>query len=108
MSIKRTILATVSIPELPGWESRIVLLEYPPNAAAPLHKHPRAGIDYIVEGEVTSQWEGKEVERYSVGETFIDPADDLHVRSENPSQDMWLRIVMSYVIKKGEPNVVSS
>ena len=84
----------------------MVLLEYPPGAAAPVHNHPRFGIGYVVEGQVISQWEGKEIEKYSAGETFIDPPDDIHVRSENPSQDNWLRFIASYVIKVGEPNVV--
>ena len=85
MSIKRTVLSTVPIPELPGWDACVFLLEYPPGAAAPLRTHPDAGIRYIVEGEVISLWEGKAVERYTAGETFIDSAD-LHVRSENPSK----------------------
>jgi len=104
--IKRTILQTLPIPELPGWESRLVLLEYPPGFAAPLHTHPRACTGYILEGNVASQWEGKEVEHYSAGDSFIDLGDDLHVRSENANADKWLRMINSYVIKVGEPNVV--
>lgn len=104
-SIKRTILQRLTIPNLPGWESRLVLLEYPPGFAAPLHTHPVAATGYIIEGVVASQWEGKEVEYYKAGDSFVDLGVDLHLRSENLSKTGWLRMVNSYVIKIGDPNV---
>jgi quercetin dioxygenase-like cupin family protein len=104
--IIRTILRTLPIPSLPDYESRLVLLEYPPGFAAPLHNHPVPCTGYIVEGEVASQWEGGEVEYYRKGDSFIDLGETMHVRSENVSKDGgWLRMVNSYVIKKGEANV---
>ena len=103
--IKRTILQTLPIPELPGWESRLVMLEYPPGVAAPLHRHPVAATGYIVEGDVISQWEGGEIERYTTGDSFIDLGTTLHPRSENESKTRPLRMLLSYVIKVGQPNV---
>ena len=105
-SIKRTILQSLPLPDRPGWESRLVLLEYPPGFAAPLHNHPVAATGYILEGSVLSQWEGKDVERYTAGESFIDLGETMHLRSENTSSSGWLRMINSYVIKVGEPNVV--
>jgi quercetin dioxygenase-like cupin family protein len=61
-SIIRTILQAFPIPNLPGYESRLVLLEYPPGVAAPVHSHPVAATGYILEGNVISQWEGGEIE----------------------------------------------
>jgi quercetin dioxygenase-like cupin family protein len=61
-SIIRTILQAVPIPDLPGYESRLVLLEYPPGVAAPVHSHPVAATGYIIEGNVISQWEEGEIE----------------------------------------------
>ena len=104
--VKRTVLQTVPIPELPGWESRLVMLEYPPGLAAPVHHHPVAATGFIVEGDVISQWDGGEVERYTVGDSFIDLGTTTHVRSENASETMPLKMVVSYVIKVGEPNVI--
>jgi quercetin dioxygenase-like cupin family protein len=105
-TIKRTILQAILIPALPGWESRMVLLEYPPGVAAPLHDHPVASTGYVIEGEVISQWEGGELERYKAGDSFVDHGEQRHIRSENVSgEGKWLRFVASYVIKVGEPNV---
>ncbi|KAH8900518.1 hypothetical protein GQ53DRAFT_815391 [Thozetella sp. PMI_491] len=104
-SIKRTILQTVPIPELPGWESRLVLLEYPPGVAAPVHTHPVAATGYVLEGKVASQWEGGELENYEAGDSFIDHGTQIHVRSDNISASSPLRMLLSYVIQTGQPNV---
>jgi quercetin dioxygenase-like cupin family protein len=106
MSIKRTILQTIPLTQLPGWESRLVLLEYPPGVAAPPHHHPVAATGYILEGDVISQWEGGEIETYTTGDSFIDHGVTLHPRSENANKDKPLKMLLSYVIKTGEPNVV--
>ncbi|KUJ16465.1 uncharacterized protein LY89DRAFT_782717 [Mollisia scopiformis] len=104
-SVKRTILQSLPIPEFPGWESRLVLFEYPPGVAAPVHNHPVAGTGFVLEGNVASQWEGKEVELYTKGDTFVDWGTTMHLRSENTSQTEWLKFIISYVIKVGQPNV---
>jgi quercetin dioxygenase-like cupin family protein len=104
--VKRTILQSLPIPELPGWESRLVLLEYPPGLAAPIHHHPVAATGFIVEGDVVSQWEGGEVERYTKGDSFIDLGTTVHLRSENTSKTKPLKMLTSYVIKIGESNVI--
>lgn len=106
MSIARTILQSLPIPQLPGWESRLVKLEYPPGVAAPLHNHPVAAVGYIVRGKVVSQWEGGSIETYTTGDAFVDLGEKLHIRSENVSKTEPLIMVLSYVIKVGEPNVV--
>lgn len=105
MAIQRTILQTIPIPELPGWESRLVLLEYPPGFAAPVHNHPVAATGYVLQGSVVSQWEGGEEEFYKAGDSFIDRGVHVHIRSENLSKTEPLKMLVSYVIKVGEPNV---
>jgi quercetin dioxygenase-like cupin family protein len=104
--VKRTVLQSLPIPELPGWESRLVLLEYPPGLGAPVHHHPVAATGYILEGDVISQWEGGEIEKYTKGDSFIDLGTTIHVRSENASKTKELKMLLSYVIRIGEPNVV--
>lgn len=105
MSVKRTILKAVPIPALPGYESRMVLLEYPPGCKGVLHTHPVTGINYVVEGDIISQWADGEPEHYTAGDTFLDHAEQLHVRTDNASGEKPLRIVVNYVIPVGEPNV---
>ena len=56
-SVKRTVLQAIPIPALPDWEHRMVLLEYPAGVVAPVHHHPIAGPNYVVQGSILSQWE---------------------------------------------------
>jgi quercetin dioxygenase-like cupin family protein len=106
-TVKRTVLQAIPIPALPGWEHRMVLLEYPPGAAAPTHHHPIAGPNYVIQGSILSQWDGDaEPQVFHAGDSFIDYADLLHARAENVSQTEGLKIVACYVVKVGEPNVV--
>lgn len=104
-TIHRTILNAIPIPELPGWESRLVIVEYEPGAKAPEHTHPVAATGYVLEGDVISLWENGEVERYSQGDSFIDHGVRLHLRSDNPSTTKPLKMLFSYVIRVGQPNV---
>jgi quercetin dioxygenase-like cupin family protein len=99
-------MQTVPISSLPGLESRLVLLEYPPGVAAPIHSHPVPTTGYVLEGDVISQWEGGEIEMYSKGDSFVDLGETMHLRSENSSQEKWLRMVLCYVIRVGEANVI--
>jgi len=105
MAIQRTVLQTIPIPELPGWESRLVLLEYPPGFSAPIHDHPVSATGFVLQGKVISQWQGGVDETYSSGDSFIDHGERTHIRSENANRTEPLKMLMSYVIKAGEPNV---
>ena len=105
MSIKRTILQRLPIPGLPGYESRLVRLDYPPGCKAPLHTHPVSATGIVLEGDVESQWDGGDVERYTAGDSFVDHGMRLHVRSDNVNPDRPLVMLLSYVIRVDQPNV---
>lgn len=107
-SVKRTVLRSFPLEQFPGWESRLVLLEFEPGVIGPPHTHPVQGLAYVLKGSVTSQFEGSEVEVYHEGETMIDLADTAHVAAGNASKTEQLKLLVSYVIKIGQPNVVMS
>lgn len=70
------------------------------------HTHPVAATGYVVSGHHVSQWEGGEVERYGTGDSFVDRGEVLHTKADNASETEPLVMLVSYVIKIGEPNVV--
>jgi len=104
MSVKRTIIASTPIPILPGYENRLVRLEFPPGVQGAVHSHPVIGLGYVVAGEHYSQWEGGEMEYYKAGDMMIDRALEKHVHTSNPSKTEPLVFILSYIIKIGEPN----
>ena len=105
MSIKRTILQRLPIAELPGYESRLVRLDYPPGCKAPLHTHPVSATGIVLEGDVVSQWEGGDLEHHTAGDSFVDHGTKLHIRSDNANADRPLVMILSYVIRVDQPNV---
>lgn len=107
MEVKRTTIASIPIDVLPGYENRLIKLEFPPGIVGGPHTHPEVGIGYIVSGEHNSQWEGEEMEYCKAGDVVIDRALETHVYTSNPSKTEPLIIIMSYIIKIGDPNYVA-
>lgn len=67
MSVTRTILQCFPIPEFPGYESRLVKLEFPPGVAGQIHTHPLEGSNYVVESAIREQWEDGMEEAHKAG-----------------------------------------
>ena len=62
--------------EVPGTdlEMRVLLVTYPPGAAAPVHHHPVVGINYILEGTAETAFDNDPPRTYKAGESFQDLA----------------------------------
>ena len=105
MEITRKLLQTSLISELPGWETRLFLIEYPPGADASGHSHPVVGLGYVLEGSVVSAFDDDEPETFTAGQSFMDLAS-FHRISRNGSDTEPLRFLIAYTVKTGEPNTV--
>jgi quercetin dioxygenase-like cupin family protein len=103
--IKRTLLQTSPIPDVPGWETRLFLVEYPPGADVSGHSHPVVGLGYVLEGSVVSAFDDDKPETFVAGQSFIDAAS-FHCVSRNGSDTEPLRFLIAYAVKTGEPNTV--
>src|SRR6266700_1073577 len=47
----------------------LILAEFPPGAQSRAHTHPSVEINYILSGQVDSQYEGEPVKHYKAGDT---------------------------------------
>lgn len=103
--IKRTLLQTSPIAEMPGWETRLFLVEHPPGADASGHSHPVVGLGYVLEGSVVSAFDDNQPETFAAGQSFKDAAS-FHRVSRNGSETERLRFLIAYAVKTGEPNTV--
>jgi quercetin dioxygenase-like cupin family protein len=103
--IKRMLLQISPIADVPGWETRLFLIEYPPGADASGHSHPVVGLGYVLEGSVISAFDDDELETFVAGQSFTDAAS-FHRISRNGSSTEWLRFLIAYAVKAGEPNTV--
>jgi quercetin dioxygenase-like cupin family protein len=107
VAISRTLLLRRDLPNLPGWETRLYLIEYPPGAAAPVHRHPVEGLGYVVSGRFESAFEGEHPMLVKAGESFVERAHVAHTLFRNPDPLRPLTFVIAFVAARGAPVVVT-
>jgi quercetin dioxygenase-like cupin family protein len=100
--IRRTLLESRSAVGLPGWETRLYLVEYGPGAVATLHIHPAVGIGFVLEGSFESAFGNDPPVTVHAGEGFVDSAGTPHRLFRNLSANSELRFVIAYTIRAGE------
>ncbi len=100
--IKRTLIGRKPAADLPGWETRLYLIEYPPGATAPVHTHPAIGVGFVIDGRFESAFGDEPVVEVQSGQGFVDQAEVPHRVFRNPSLDHGLRFVVAYTLRAGE------
>ena len=50
--IHRTLLGSTPVEGLPGWETRLYMIEYSPGADGSGHHHPVVGVGYMLRGTI--------------------------------------------------------
>ena len=96
------------LPDLPGREVRISVLDREPlNAGAP-HRHPgHHTFGYVVEGTYEIGVNGGPTKILKAGDTFYEPPNAVHSVSRNPSSDKPLKIVVFMVADQKNPSTVN-
>ena len=103
--ITRTMLQRYAIPGS-DQEMRMDLIVFPPGAASPLHHHPVAGLNYILEGTAESAYGDEQPRLYHAGESLQDRATVPHTLFRNADQHAVLRFLIFYTVKVGQPYLV--
>jgi quercetin dioxygenase-like cupin family protein len=55
---KVTQLMSKDLPNLPGKEGLMIVVEYPPGSSDPIHRHNANGFIYVLEGSIVMQVRG--------------------------------------------------
>jgi quercetin dioxygenase-like cupin family protein len=101
--ITRELLQTTLVGGLPGWETRLFLINYPAGADGSGHAHPVPGVGYVLEGTMVSAFDNDPEEVIIAGQSFQDKAS-LHRVARNGSATEPMRFLIAYTVKTGEPN----
>jgi quercetin dioxygenase-like cupin family protein len=83
-----TVVTPVSCQRLsnvPGKSITTALVDFPPNAYTPRHRHPGSVTAFVLKGILNSQMEGEAVGTYGVGRTWFEPPGAVHLFAENAS-----------------------
>jgi quercetin dioxygenase-like cupin family protein len=101
-----TPLFSKDLANLPGKEGLMLMVEYPPGSADPIHRHNANAFVYVLEGSIVMQVRGGKEVTLTTGQTFYEGPDDVHVVGRNASQTKPAKFVVFLVKEKGAPAFV--
>ena len=78
-------IACEKLPNVPGKSITTLLVEFPPNAFTPRHRHPGSVTAYVTKGTLRSQLNDGPIGTFGVGGTWFEPPGTIHSMVENPS-----------------------
>jgi quercetin dioxygenase-like cupin family protein len=103
---KVTQLFSKDLTNIPGKEGLMLLVEYPPGSVDAVHRHNAHGFIYVLEGTIIMQVKGGKETTVTVGQTFYEGPDDIHVIGRNASKTKPAKFVVVFVKDKGAPVLV--
>ena len=103
---KVTPLLSKDLTEFTGKEGVMVVVEYPPGGADPIHRHNAHGFIYVLEGSIVMQVRGGKEVTLPPGQTFYEGPSDVHVVGRNASRTKPAKFVVFFVKDKGAPILV--
>lgn len=101
-----TSLTSKDLPDLPGKEALMIIVEYPPGSVDPIHRHNAHAFVYVLEGSIIMQVKGGKEVTLTPGQTFYEGPDDVHVVGKNASSTKPAKFVVFFVKDKGAPVLV--
>jgi len=101
-----TSLSSRDLPESPGKEVLMILVEYPPGSVDPVHRHNANAFVYVLEGSIIMQVKGGKEVTLTPGQTFYEGPDDIHVVGRNASSTKPAKFVVFFIKDKGAPALV--
>jgi quercetin dioxygenase-like cupin family protein len=103
---KVTPLMSKELTDMPGKEGLVLMVEYGPGAADPIHRHDAHGFVYVLEGSVAMQVEGGDEVILEPGRTFYEGPDDVHVVGRNASGTKPAKFVVFLIKDSGTPALI--
>jgi len=101
-------LLTQALPDLPGREVRMLLLDRVPGNASPAHRHPgHHTFGYVIEGTYELGIDGRPTRTLKAGDTFYEPPDALHSVSRNAGNTQ-MKIVVFMLADQSKPSTVNA
>ena len=105
-TVTRTGLLKRVLPPGDFREVEAVMIELPPGAAAPRHRHDVAVVAYVIEGTVENQFDGGAVQIHKMGESWWESPGTVHDTARNASTTAKARLLIVYIGEIGKPQSV--
>jgi quercetin dioxygenase-like cupin family protein len=100
---KATTLMTKDLPDFPGKEGMVEIVEFAPGEVSQPHRHNADLFVYVLEGSVITQVKGDSPRTVHAGGVFYESPTDIHSVSRNASEIQPAKLLVFYVKAKGAP-----
>jgi quercetin dioxygenase-like cupin family protein/uncharacterized membrane protein YphA (DoxX/SURF4 family) len=98
------VLLQQALPNAEGKTFTSQIVDFPPGAAAPPHRHGQAFVyAYVLQGAVRSQVDDNPATTYHEGENWFEQPGVHHVVAANPSATERAKLLVVYVSTTGDP-----
>ncbi|QOV67913.1 cupin domain-containing protein [Citrobacter sp. BDA59-3] len=85
------------LPGIPGKSLTVAVIDFPPDAYTPSHRHPGSVSAFVLKGTLRSQMEGSAAETYKAGQTWFEPPGALHLFAENVSKSQPAELLATFI-----------
>lgn len=92
-----TVLSCEALPNVPGKSVTTAIVEFPPMAFTPAHRHPGSVTAVVLEGAIRSQLQGAPPANYTRGQTWFEPPGALHEFAENPDPVRPAKLLATFI-----------
>ena len=100
---KVTSVMSKDLPESPGKEMLVLIVEHAPGGSSPTHRHNAHAMVYMLEGSVVMQVKGGQPVTLTPGQTFYEGPTDVHVVDRNASKTRPAKFLVVLIKDKSAP-----
>jgi quercetin dioxygenase-like cupin family protein len=94
---KATTLMTKDLPDFPGKEGMVEIVEFAPGEVSQPHRHNADLFVYVLEGSIITQVKGGNPQTVHAGDVFFESPTDVHSVSRNASETQPAKLLVFYV-----------
>jgi|SRR5215475_3214829 len=99
-------LTSKPLPDIQGKEVQILMVEYPPGAHDPIHRHNAHAFVYVLEGSIVMAVNGGKPVTLTAGQTFYEGPNDVHTVGHNASETEPAKFVVFFLKDKDAPILI--
>ena len=96
-----TPLMLKQLADIPGKETLVITVDYPPGSVDSVHRHNAHAFVYVLEGSIVMQVKGGPEVTLVPGQTFYEGPDDIHIVGRNASATKPAKFVVVLVKNRG-------
>src|SRR5688572_10937495 len=101
-----TALMQKPLADIDGKEVLMLLVEYPPGGADPVHRHDAHGFIDVLEGSIVMQVKGGPEVTLTSGQTFYEGPEDVHTVGRNASSTVPAKFLVLLLKDRGAEPVL--